>query len=145
MELRDSERQQFMKERARIEGERAAAALKAAQARKDKLGKPVPKSSINSVRIKPAATQNSSSTEQGEPPPKKAKVDSDNSLGQASASVTQQPATQSSSAQPSVTDTKPSSTEAKPSLTAMLGNYASDSDSDESNSDPDDQDAADKG
>ena len=39
MELRDSERQQFVKERARVEAERAAAALKAAQARKDKLGK----------------------------------------------------------------------------------------------------------
>lgn len=36
MELRDSERQQFMKERARVEAERAAAALRAAQARKDK-------------------------------------------------------------------------------------------------------------
>lgn len=39
MELRDSERQQFMKERARIEAERAAAALRAAQARKDKAGR----------------------------------------------------------------------------------------------------------
>lgn len=36
MELRDSERQQFMKERARVEAERAAAALRAAQARKEK-------------------------------------------------------------------------------------------------------------
>lgn len=36
MELRDSEQQQFRKERARIEAERAAAALRAAQARKDK-------------------------------------------------------------------------------------------------------------
>ena len=39
MELRDSERQQFMKERARVEAERAAAALRAAQARKDKAGR----------------------------------------------------------------------------------------------------------
>ena len=39
MELRDSEQQQFRKERARIEAERAAAALKAAQARKDKQGR----------------------------------------------------------------------------------------------------------
>ena len=39
MELRDSERQQFMKERARVEAERAAAALRAAQAQKDKAGR----------------------------------------------------------------------------------------------------------
>lgn len=39
MELRDSERQQFMKERARVEAERAAAVLRAAQARKDKAGR----------------------------------------------------------------------------------------------------------
>ena len=39
MELRDSERHQFMKERARVESERAAAALQAAQARKDKAGR----------------------------------------------------------------------------------------------------------
>ena len=39
MELRDSERQQFMKERTRVEAERAAAALRAAQARKDKAGR----------------------------------------------------------------------------------------------------------
>lgn len=39
MELRDSEQQQFRKERARIEAERAAAALRAAQARKDKQGR----------------------------------------------------------------------------------------------------------
>ena len=36
MELRDSERQQFIKARAKIEADRAAAALRAAQARKDK-------------------------------------------------------------------------------------------------------------
>ena len=36
MELRDSERQQFMNARAKIEADRAAAALRAAQARKDK-------------------------------------------------------------------------------------------------------------
>ena len=41
MELRDSERQQFMKERARVEAARAAAALQAAQARKDKAGRSV--------------------------------------------------------------------------------------------------------
>lgn len=39
MELRDSEQQQFRKERARVEAEHAAAALRAAQARKDKQGR----------------------------------------------------------------------------------------------------------
>ena len=39
MELRDSEQQQFRKERARIEAERAAATLRAAEARKDKQGR----------------------------------------------------------------------------------------------------------
>lgn len=39
MELRDSERQQFMKARAKVESDRAAAALRAAQARKDKLAR----------------------------------------------------------------------------------------------------------
>ena len=39
MELRDSEQQQFRKERSRVEAEQAAAALRAAQARKDKQGR----------------------------------------------------------------------------------------------------------
>ena len=39
MELRDSEQQQFRKERARIEANRAAALLRAAEARKDKQGR----------------------------------------------------------------------------------------------------------
>lgn len=39
MELRDSEQQQFAKARAKVESDRAAAALRAAQARKDKLAR----------------------------------------------------------------------------------------------------------
>jgi len=56
MELRDSERQQFSKERARVEAERAAAALRAAQARKDKANRYPHHSSTLAVTLQAVST-----------------------------------------------------------------------------------------
>lgn len=133
MELRDSERHQFMKERARVESERAAAALQAAQARKDKAGRGPSKASLNSVRIKPSTAQSSTSTEQGEPPTKKLKQGNDTAeLHEPAASS--EPA---AAAQPAASQPAPVLAQPKPSLTALLGNYASDSDEGGSGQDDD--------
>lgn len=141
MELRDSERQQFMKERARVEAERAAAALRAAQARKDKAGRQASKAALSSVRVKPSNAHNSSSTEQGEPPSKKLKPDQDD-RGIHEAAEPMQPAAVAS--KPTSEETKrPASAPPQPSLTDMLGNYASDTD--ESGSDHDGKDQVDNG
>ncbi|KAA6423706.1 hypothetical protein WJX79_005049 [Trebouxia sp. C0005] len=142
MELRDSERQQFMKERARIEAERAAAALRAAQARKDKAGRQAPKSALNSVRIKPSNAHNSSSSEQGEPPTKKLKPDQDD-RGPHETAESMQPAAAASKPISNETERRPASVPPQPSLTDMLGNYASDTD--EGDSDHDYKDQVDNG
>ncbi|DBA96094.1 hypothetical protein WJX77_012305 [Trebouxia sp. C0004] len=142
MELRDSERQQFMKERARVEAERAAAALRAAQARRDKAGRQASKAALNSVRIKPSNAHNSSSTEQGEPPTKKLKPDQDD-RGIHQAAESMQPAAVASKPISEETKGWPASVPSNPSLTDMLGNYASDTD--ESGSDHNDKDQVDNG
>ncbi|KAL3154095.1 hypothetical protein ABBQ32_013632 [Trebouxia sp. C0010 RCD-2024] len=137
MELRDSEQQQFRKERARIEAERAAAALRAAQARKDKQG-----------RIKPSNAQNSSSQEQGEPPTKRLKADQDSMGASAPSQLTAPAAAPPGNPLPAASPTPKSQSvpgvEApQASLSAMLGNYASESE--ESDNDQAAKDDADKG